>query len=87
MLASCCRIGPEVTKVYLAGGGSVGERGTNEADFSSRWRLSKSETILPFQRTWRSLSLMDYKTRTTKALMAAVTRSSSRIRQRLSGKD
>ena len=29
------RIGPEVTKAYLASGGSVGERGTNEQDFSS----------------------------------------------------
>lgn len=29
------RLGPEVTKAYLAAGGSVGERGTNEADFDS----------------------------------------------------
>lgn len=29
------RLGPEVTKAYLASGGSVGERGTNEEDFSS----------------------------------------------------
>jgi hypothetical protein len=28
------RLGPEVTKAYLASGGSVGERGTNEEDFS-----------------------------------------------------
>ena len=28
------RLGPEVTKAYVASGGSVGERGTNEADFS-----------------------------------------------------
>ena len=30
------RLGPEVTKAYLAAGGSVGERGTNEEDFSSK---------------------------------------------------
>lgn len=29
------RLGPEVTKAYIAGGGSVGERGTNEADFDA----------------------------------------------------
>lgn len=28
------RLGPEVTRAYVAGGGSVGERGTNESDFS-----------------------------------------------------
>lgn len=27
------RLGPEVTKAYVAGGGSAGERGTNEEDF------------------------------------------------------
>lgn len=35
------RLGPEVTKAYLASGGSVGERGTNEEDFSSN--LSPSQ--------------------------------------------
>jgi hypothetical protein len=30
------RLGPEVTKAYLASGGSVGERGTNEEDFSPK---------------------------------------------------
>jgi hypothetical protein len=30
------RIGPEVTKAYLSAGGSVGERGTNEADFDPK---------------------------------------------------
>jgi hypothetical protein len=29
------RLGPEVTKAYVASGGSVGERGTNEEDFAS----------------------------------------------------
>jgi hypothetical protein len=29
------RVGPEVTKAYLAAGGSVGERGTNEEDFAA----------------------------------------------------
>jgi hypothetical protein len=29
------RLGPEVTKAYVAGGGTSGERGTNEEDFSS----------------------------------------------------
>lgn len=30
------RLGPEVTKAYLASGGTVGERGTNEEDFASK---------------------------------------------------
>jgi len=30
------RLGPEVTKAYLASGGSVGERGTNEEDFDPK---------------------------------------------------
>ena len=29
------RLGPEVTKAYIAGGGTSGERGSNEEDFSS----------------------------------------------------
>lgn len=30
------RVGPEISTAYLAAGGSVGERGTNEEDFSSK---------------------------------------------------
>ena len=30
------RLGPEITKAYLASGGSLGERGTNEADFDPK---------------------------------------------------
>jgi|HubBroStandDraft_4_1064222.scaffolds.fasta_scaffold09772_2 hypothetical protein len=30
------RLAPEVTKAYIAGGGSVGERGTNESDFDAK---------------------------------------------------
>jgi hypothetical protein len=38
------RLGPELTKAYLASGGSVGERGTNEEDFNANLGAAQLKT-------------------------------------------